>query len=144
MNNLITAKVLYKEHLEKNKVLGPKHRILFDDREVFIDLIERITGEKIDTYLLLKPKAFRKLIVRLVCSSTGELGDRLRCIWVKMYGGDLVWGIRDARWNVLQNLKKKGKAKGAGNDRISWVCRAVRNSLLKKVDDIQVQDDIQE
>ena len=61
-----------------------------------------------------------------------------------MYGGDLVWGIRDARWNVLQNLKKKGKAKGTGNDRISWVCRAVRNSLLKKVDDIQVQDDIQE
>ena len=144
INNLIMAKVLYKEHLEKNKVLGPKHRILFDDREVFIDLIEKIAGEKIDTYLLLKPKAFRKLIVRLVCSSTGELGDRLRSIWVKMYGGDLVWGIRDARWNVLQNLKKKGKAKGSGNDRISWVCRAVRNSLLKKVDDNQVQDDIQE
>ena len=45
----------------------------------------------------LKPTQVRDLIVRVVCSSSGEIGENIRNLWVKIYRGDLRHGIRDLR-----------------------------------------------
>ena len=58
----------------------------------------QITGENIMMNLNDKnAKQWRNILVRNVCSSTGELGEAIREVWASMYRGDLRFGVREAR-----------------------------------------------
>ena len=98
--------------------------------------MEEITGEITeDTLKEWKPTKWRNNIVRTVCESDGERGENLRNLWVKIYKGDLKWGVRDERLRA----KEKGWPRKAGNaylqnqDRNSWIASSLRKSLQTEV-----------
>ena len=65
---------------------------------------------------------WRNNIVRAVCESDGEKGDNLRNLWVKVYKGDLKWGVRDER------LIEKGWPSNAylqNQDRNKWIASSL-------------------
>ena len=99
----------------------------------FRKLIEDITDEPIKTSLeQMRPMKWRKFIVRLVCQDNLKVGNDLREMWVRMYRGDLKWGVRDAR---LQAKEKNWPRMDTNSylqkhDRNSWVASCVRKSLL--------------
>ena len=75
--------------------LGPRKRILDTDFNEFIAILEKSTSVNIVTDFKEKtPAAWRKFLVRSVCSISGEDGDEIRRIWKSMYKGDLKNGIR--------------------------------------------------
>ena len=119
--------------------LGPRTKILESDRTDFADIIEELTGSKIKHLLTsLKPIQWRNLVIRLVCSSTGETGDKLRDLWKKIYRGDLQFGIRDERLRAKENNWPVKKQNPGRKDRNSWVAHALRMSCLaaQKFDDM--------
>ena len=73
----------------------------------------------------MKPSQWRHFIVRLICSSEGQTGRELRRLWVKLYKGDLRWGVRDARLRA----KEKNWRKNQPCDRNSWIATSIRNAL---------------
>ena len=66
-----------------------------------------------------------KVHVRLICTTGGQRGTELRNLWVKLYTGDLKWGVRDARMRA----KQKNWGKNQQPDRNSWIVTSIRNSL---------------
>ena len=72
-----------------------------------------------------KPLQWRRFIVRLVCTTEGQKGIELRNLWVKLYTGDLKWGVRDAR----MRSKEKSFGKIQLPDRNSWISTSIRKSL---------------
>ena len=58
-----------------------------------------------------KPIQLRDFVVRIVCSSTGESGERLRELWKNMYRGDLLHGIRDLRRKAKEEKLAPAEAK---------------------------------
>ena len=116
----------------ENKPLGPRHRVLGVDRIKFKELIEDITSENIeDTLKQRKPLKWRNFIVRNVCASTGERGKHLRDIWVKIYRGDLQWGVRDMRLRAKENNwpRRDSNAYLQKKDRNSWISSSILKSL---------------
>ena len=103
------------------------HRIYESDRNRFKELIEELQSKTIESSLReMKPLMWRKFIVRLLCTSKGEHGRELRNLWVKIYKGDLEWGVRDAR----RKFKEKNLGHKRGNDdRNSWIVKCIRGSL---------------
>lgn len=65
-----------------------------DFREFVINL-EKVTSINIvDDFKSRTPSAWNKFLMRSVCSATGDVGERIRSIWLSMYKGDLKNGIR--------------------------------------------------
>ena len=63
--------------------------------------------------------------MRLVCTTGGERGIELRALWVKLYKGDLKWGVRDARMRAKEKICGKNQLP----DRNSWISTSIRQSL---------------
>ena len=127
---------LHKETSKKlkydNRPLGVRKSILESDRKEFSETFECETGSKVEVLVnSLKPIQFRDLVVRVVCSSTGETGEKLQSLWKKIYKGDLLHGIRDLR----RQAKEKGwplrKQNPGRRDRNSWIAHALRKSCQK-------------
>ena len=131
-DNLIQAKKAKKQLQQKNKPLGAKHRILEDDRIHFGDLIEEVTGERIENRLKQwRPLKWRNYFVRAVCSSEGNNGEELRKKWAKIYKGDLKWGVRDARIRAQEKNwpRRDSNAYLQQNDRNSWISFSLLKSF---------------
>ena len=124
--NLINEKEAYKKTKLENKPLGPTHRVVESDRIKFKELVEEIQHKSIERLLVeIKPLQWRSFIVRLVCTTKGEKGTELRNLWVKLYKGDLKWGVRDVRMRA----KEKSSGKIQLPDRNSWISTSIRKSL---------------
>ena len=114
-----------------NRPLGLRNTILESDRREIVEICEQITGSSLDLVLNnFKPVQWRNFIVRLVCSSTGEEGERLRDFWVKLYRGDLLFGIRDVRFKAKEENWPLRKQNPGRKDRNSWIAHALRKSCL--------------
>ena len=120
-----------KELQRENKPLGPRHRVLGVDRNKLKELVEVITGENIEAMKQRKPLKWRNFIVRTVCESTGDRGNQLRDIWVKVYKGDLQWGVRDERFRAKEKNwpRKDSNAYMQLKDRNSWIASSILKSL---------------
>ena len=117
----------YKKSKLENKPLGPKHRVSESDRIRFKELVEELQESPVESLLSeIKPLQWRRFIVRLVCTSEGENGVELRNLWVKVYKGDLKWGVRDAR--LMSKVNNWGQ--NALHDRNSWISTSLRSSLI--------------
>ena len=101
------------------------------DRRDFAATFEDWTGNKLEHILVsLKPIQWRDYIVRVLCSAEGENGVKLRRLWIKLYEGDLLYGVRDERrkakalnWPLRTNNPTR-------KDRSSWIAQALRKSCL--------------
>jgi hypothetical protein len=114
-----------------NRPLGLRNTILESDRREIVEICEQITGSSLDLVLNnFKPVQWRNFIVRLVCSSTGEEGEKLRDFWVKLYRGDLLFGIRDVRFKAKEENWPLRKQNTGRKDRNSWIAHALRKSCL--------------
>ena len=61
----------------------------------FVFNLEKITSINIvDDFKSRTPSAWNKFLMRSVCSASGDVGERIRSIWLSMYKGDLKNGIR--------------------------------------------------
>ena len=133
---LLKNKEAYKKSQLENKPLGPKHRILRSNIEMFKEIIEEITDEDIQKLLKqMKPLEWRNYLVRLLCRDEGLGVEELRKLWVKIYKGDLRWGVRDARFKAKE---KKWPIMDSNSftrnkDRNSWICGSIRKSLLTQM-----------
>ena len=124
--NLKHEKQAYKKSKLENKPLGPKHRVIESDRIRFKEIVEEVQQSTVESLLVeMKPLQWRRFIVRLVCTSEGQNGVELRKLWVKVYKGDMKWGVRDAR--MMSKLKNWGQ--NHLHDRNSWISTSIRNSL---------------
>ena len=124
--NLINGKEAYKQSRLENKSLGPTHRVIESDRIKFKELVEEIQNLSIETSLReMKPLQWRKFIVRLVCTTEGQKGSELRNLWMKVYKGDLKWGVRDVRLRA----KEKNWGKNQPRDRNSWIATSIKKAL---------------
>ena len=132
--NLVKGKEAYKKSISENKPLGPRHRVLAADRKQFKDIIEELHGDKLDitSVKAMKPPQWRKFILRLVCTVDDWKGEDLRSLWVKIYKGDLRWGVRDARFKAKINHwpRKDTNFYTQNQDRNSWIASCIRKSLL--------------
>ena len=121
-----------KDHLRENRPLGPRHRVLGVDRARFKELVDKIIGENIDSKCKnMKRWNWRNFIVRIVCGTNGEAGNQLRDLWVKIYKGDLKWGVRDERFRAKENNwpRKNENAYLRKKDRNSWIAFAILSSF---------------
>ena len=113
----------------ENKPLGVRNAILESDRKEFKKTLEDLIGTELDGLLSsLKPVQFRDYIVRVVCSSTGEKGDKLRHIWINFYKGDLEHGIRDLRKHAKDGGWPLRKQNPGRRDRNSWIAHNLRKA----------------
>ena len=122
----------------ENRTLGPRTAILEIERQEFTQICESLTGCKMEALLSdLKPVQFRDFVVRIVCSSTGESGERLRELWKNMYRGDLLHGIRDLRKMAKEQNWPLRKQNPGRKDRNSWISHNLRKSCqaAKKFED---------
>ena len=120
-----------KELQRENKPLGPRHRVLGIDRNKLKELVEEIKGENIEVMKQLKPLKWRNFIVRTVCETIGDQGNQLRDIWVKVYKGDLQWGVRDERFRAKEKNwpRRDSNAYMQLKDRNSWIASSILKSL---------------
>ena len=94
--------------------------------------MEEVQPLKIKELLKKKPLDWRKLVVKTVCTATGKEGLDLRRLWVDIYKGDLVWGVRDTRFKAKQDNWPKSVANHVTHkrDRNSWIAASIRKSLI--------------
>ena len=114
-----------------NRPLGLRNSVLETDRSEFVQALEEVTESSLDNLLTtLKPVQWRNLIVRNTCSSTGEAGEMLRNLWIKIYRGNLQFGIRDERNRAKQDNWPLRKQNTGRKDRNSWIAHGLRKSCL--------------
>ena len=133
--NRIREKQVKKQLQQTNRPLGPKHRILEDDRMQFGSLIEKVSNEKIENRLKeWRPLKWRNVFVRAVCSSEGEIGEELRRLWIRIYKGDMKWGVRDVRLKAKERNwpRRENNAYLRDNDRNSWISCSLLKSFKTK------------
>ena len=129
IEDIVKEEESYKDLLSQNRPLGPRKRILTSDTKHFLQLLEEVTGEKAENYVVkMSHSAWRNYVVRLVCTAEGPLGDDLRNVWKNVYKGDLKWGVRDVRarakadgWILKNNNLKR-------RDRNSWISYSLKIS----------------
>ena len=127
---MIQHEVSKKEKFAK-RPLSTRNSILETDRSEFVKLCEEATGSDIETLLTtLKPLQWRNLIVRITCSTSGELGEKLRNLWIKFYRGDLQFGIREERNRAKQDNWPLRKQNPGRKDRNSWIAHVLRKYCL--------------
>ena len=115
----------------QNRPLGIRNSILETDRSDFVQAMEEVTENSIDNLLkTLKPVQWRNLIVRMTCSSTGAVGEKLRNLWIKIYRGNLQFGIRDERNRAKEDNWPLRKQNPGRKDRNSWIAHGIRKSCL--------------
>ena len=68
--------------------------------------------------------------MRVVCSAEGEAGDELRRLWIEMYEGDLIYGVRDDRMKAKALNWPLRKQNPWRKDRNSWIAQALRKACL--------------
>ena len=68
--------------------------------------------------------------MRIVCSSKGENGFKLRQLWRKIYKGDLMYGICDERRRAKESKWPLRKQNPGRRDRNSWIAHGLRKSCL--------------
>ena len=130
-SKLLQEKSVAKNVSYLNKPLGPRQRILEVDRIEFFDIVEEVTRNSSDDLLSsLKPLQWRDFIVKITCSSTGETGEKLRRLWLKMYKGDLRFGVRDKRREAKESNWPLRKQNPGRRDRNSWIASALRKCCL--------------
>ena len=116
----------------ENKPLGPTHRILESDKIELKAIIEELTGESIRS-IVKKSNAtkWRQFIVRLLCKTSGALGDNLRSLWKKIYKGDLKYGVRDMRFKAQEKGWPRQKSVDflQGHDRNTFIAGTVFRAL---------------
>ena len=128
-SNLLKDKVLSKKLKYENRPLGPRIAILESDRREFAQTFEETTGSELENLVTtLKPVQFRDFIVRVVCSSEGESGEKLRKIWSRIYRGDLLYGIQDLRRQAKESNWPLRKQNPGRKDRNSWIAHNLRKS----------------
>ena len=114
-----------------NRSLGLRNPILESDRSQFVQTCEDVAGCDIENLITtLKPLQWRNFIVRLVCSTSGESGEKLRSLWIKIYRGDLQFGIREERNKAKQDNWPLRKQNTGRKDRNSWIAHGLRKSSL--------------
>ena len=114
-----------------NRSLSLRNPILETDRSEFVQICEEVTGCDIENLLkTLKPLQWRNLIVRITCSTSGESGEKLRCLWIKIYRGDLQFGICEERNRAKQDNWPLRKQNPGRKDRNSWIAHGLRKSCL--------------
>ena len=95
IGTLLKKKENYENIKRNNRPLGPHQRILGSLRNEFLKVIEEDIDDSIATILKeYSPSQWRHFIIRKVCSMGEEMGSRAREMWLEMYKGDLVWGVR--------------------------------------------------
>ena len=115
----------------ENRPLGIRNSILETDRSDFVQTLEELTESSINNLLkTLKPVQWRNLIVRMTCSSTGAAGEKLRHLWMKIYRGNLQFGIRDERNRAKEDNWPLRKQNPGRKDRNSWIAHGLRKSCL--------------
>ena len=115
----------------ENRPLGPRNTVLESDRREFSELFEMSTQNKLGKLVRsLKPIQWRDILVRHVCSCKGEQGDRLRALWIQIYKGDLLHGVRDKRKIAKQSNWPVRKNDPGRKDRNSWIAYSIRKSCL--------------
>lgn len=130
-SKLIQEKSVAKNVSFLNKPLGPRQIILEADRIEFFDIVEEVTGNSSDDLLSnLKPVQWRDFVVKITCSATGECGEKLRRLWLKMYKGDLRFGVRDKRKEAKERNWPLRKQNPGRRDRNSWISSALRKSCV--------------
>ena len=136
-SKLIKQKDTTKKHRFDNRPLGPRNNILESDRREFSEIMEDLTGSKLEALSSLKPNGWRDVIVRNVHSAKGTSGEQIRKLWVKLYRGDLLYGIRDERKKAKECNWPVRKQNPGRRDRNSWIAHALRKSCLavQKFDD---------
>jgi hypothetical protein len=103
-SKLLKEKDDYNKLRFENRPLGTKNTVLESERKDFSELFEKSTKNKLAVLVRsLKPIQWRDIIVRHVCSCKGEIGDRLRAMWIQIYRGDLLYGVRDKRQKIAEN-----------------------------------------
>ena len=133
---LLQEKAATKQLKLGKRPLGPRQRILGCDRNQFKEIIERIEDENIENLLKqMKVLKWRNHIVKLVCTAEDKDGEDIRNLWVKVYKGDLRWGVRDARLKSKEKNwpRKESNAYVQSNDRNSWIASSLRKSLQSEV-----------
>ena len=130
-SNLLKQKEMTKKERFETRPLGPRNTILDCDRKEFFELIEKVTGRRLETVLTcLKPVKWRDFIVRAVCSYDGGNRERLRELWIKVYKGDLLHGVSDERRRAKDLNWPSRKQNPGRRDRNSWISHALRKSCL--------------
>ena len=102
------------------------------DRKEFMKLIEDVSHVPMKQISDKMPMPFRNLLVRTICTATGEKGSRLRDLWVDMYAGDLRWGPRDVRMKAKASNWPEGGVTSK-QDRNSWVAAYIRQGFMTEV-----------
>ena len=139
ISQLSRQKEVSKKLKYENRPLGARKAILEADRKDFVNIVEGSTGSKFENLLTsLKPIQFRDFIVRLVCSSE-DAGEKLRELWLKIYKGDLLHGIRDLRCQAKEDSWPLKKQNPGRKDRNSWIAHNLRRSCqaAEKFNDLQ-------
>ena len=127
--NLIKGRESYKRKQMDMKPLGLRQRITNTNKNKFRNLLEKITGEKVEVTLLQKkPAEWRKYIVRNVCIDD-PIGEEIRELWMEVYKGDLKFGVRDARLKAIEKQVSRSNTFRSLN-RNSWIVRTLRTSFL--------------
>ena len=149
---LLREKEFKQQLLQEHRRLGPRHVLLTSDKNRFKELAQQIACEDIMVNLKAwNPEKWRNYLVRLVCSTDGELGDQIRKVWIKVYRGDLKYGVRDARLKAKANNwpRRNNNACTTSRDRNSWIAATFLKSFQadekkeKKTFSILSEDDIQ-
>ena len=111
-----------KRRLEKirrdNRPLSSRNRISAANIEKFIELLS--TEVDVKSLLAEKPLNFRKIVVRIVMSMEGEIGNTLRQLWVDIYVGDGRNGVMSAREEAKEENWPKNKRQPSVQDRNYW------------------------
>ena len=122
-------KLLSKKSKYENRPHGPRTAILETDRKEFAEVFQEVTGNALhDLLATLKPIQFRDFVVRVVCSTSGENGDKLKQTWSSFYRGDLRFGIRDVRRQAKERNWPLRKQNPGRQDRNSWIAHNLRKS----------------
>ena len=130
-SKLLKEKDDYNKLRFENRPLGTRNTVLESERKEFSELFEKSTKNKLAVLVRsLKPIQWRDIIVRHVCSCKGEIGDRLRAMWIQIYRGDLLYGVRDKRKGAKQTNWPVRKNDPGRKDRNSWIAYAIRKSCL--------------
>ena len=130
-SKLVHQKEIAKQENLINRPLGPRQKILETDRIEFSKIVDDITGNKMEELTKsLKPNQWRDFMVRLICTTRGENGEELKRLWIKLYRGDLMHGIRDERWKAKKSNWPLRSHNPGRRDRNSWIAYGLRKSCL--------------
>jgi hypothetical protein len=142
-NLLIKKEVAKQEHLF-NKPLGPRQKVLESDHSEFSTLVEEVTKTKMEDLISsLKPLQWRDFVVRLICSTNKEQGEKLRKLWLKLYKGDLMHGVRDDRRKAKERNWPLRSHHSGRRDRNSWIAYALRKAGLAKIKSQQMRNKLE-